>query len=245
MVRLGHDPSSRAILMWSGDADGKNPAAWLADVVQGHRAEAHHRRHADRLRAGDTGGEQRRLRGHDAEVGRGVRVAQGARCHVHLLHHGGKGGPRRIDTALGTIGIVGKVGTVLDYGPLSKRTAAPRGSRVEASEGDIEDSARVVLDFDRERGLTVAGFKEDVLLREIGVALVKVGGDQPGLSRLTPWPRSRPKAGQARGAAPAARGGRGAGPRGQGNGSRTFPYRRVCGRGSTAIRSWSGGSGLE
>src|SRR6185503_534909 len=111
---------------------------------------------------------------------------QAEKCHVHLLHHGGKGDREGIDTALGSIGIVGKPGTVLDYRPLSKEQGAPRVlSGVKHREGDVvEDLPALVLDFNRERGLTVAGFREDVLLREIGVSLIKAVWDQPGIKQV-------------------------------------------------------------
>ena len=43
-----------------------------------------------------------------------------------LLHHAGKGDKDGIDSALGTIGIVSKPGTVLDYRPMSNEEGAPR-----------------------------------------------------------------------------------------------------------------------
>jgi hypothetical protein len=180
MVRLGHDPESAQILIWNAEADTGDPVAWLDDTMKGVQPA---------LIIVDTLADLVRVRHGAANAGYEETVAklgavyvwaQARRAHIHLLHHGGKGDREGIDTALGTIGIVSKPGTVLDYRPMSKTDGAPRVLKgIKHREGDPEDLPAIVLDFDREVGLTVAGYRDDVALREMGVAIVKVVAKAP------------------------------------------------------------------
>jgi hypothetical protein len=177
MVRRGHDPESPAILIWRSDADTQDPAAWLDTVLKDV---------TPALIVVDTLADFARVRhgssnaGYEdmvAKLGAVYVWAQARRAHIHLLHHGGKGDRDGIDAALGTIGIVSKPGTVLDYRPMSKEEGAPRVLKgIKHREGDLEDLPALVLDFDREGGLRVAGYREEVAVRELGVALIAVVG---------------------------------------------------------------------
>jgi hypothetical protein len=182
MVRLGHDPESAVILIHDSEADAKHPAAWLAETVKGHEpALIIIDTLADFARAA-PGASNAGYEDMVAKLGAVYQWAQAEGCHVHLLHHGAKGDREGIDTALGTVGIVSKPGTVLDYRPLSKEDRAPRVLKgVKHREGDIEDLPGLVLDFDRQHGLTVAGFREDVQARELGVAIIKAVQATPGV----------------------------------------------------------------
>jgi AAA domain-containing protein len=184
MVRLGHDPHSRGILMWRGDSDGKHPAAWLAKVVGDHEPVLIIVDTLTDFARATPGASNAGYEDMMQKLGGVYAWAQEHDCHVHLIHHGGKGDREGIDTALGTIGIVGKVGTVLDYRPLSKEDGAPRVLKgVKHREGDVEDLPGMVLDFAKGTGLTVAGLREDVEARELGVELIKVVWDTPGIKQ--------------------------------------------------------------
>jgi hypothetical protein len=174
MVRLGHDPESEAILIHDSEADAKHPAAWLAETVKGHQpALIIIDTLADFARTA-PGASNAGYEDMVAKLGAVYQWAQAAGCHVHLLHHGAKGDREGLESALGTIGIVSKPGTVLDYRPLSKEDGAPRVLKgVKHREGDIEDLPGLVLDFSREAGLSVAGYREDVQARELGVQIIK------------------------------------------------------------------------
>jgi AAA domain len=182
MVRLGHDPESEVILIHDSEADAKHPAAWLAETVKGHKpALIIIDTLADFARTA-PGASNAGYEDMVAKLGAVYQWAQAEGCHVHLLHHGAKGDREGIDTALGTVGIVSKPGTVLDYRPLSKEDGAPRVLKgVKHREGDLEDLPGLVLDFSWEGGLTVAGYREDVQMRELGIALLRVVWDQPGI----------------------------------------------------------------
>ncbi len=176
MVRLGANPDDPHILVYRGEAEAKEPAAWLDSVLRDVTpvliivdtlTDLARARHG----ASNAGYEEMM-----AKLGAIYLWAQARRVHIHLLHHGAKGERDGIDAALGTIGIVGKPGTVLDYRLMSAKE--PDGPRVlkgvKHREGDLGDLPPVVLDFDRETGLTVAGYRDDVALRELGTQIIQL-----------------------------------------------------------------------
>jgi hypothetical protein len=185
MVRLGADPNDKTrILVWSAESDIKDPAAWLDHLLKNV---------TPALIIIDTLSDFARARhgasnaGYDEmmeKLGAVYRWTQSHQAHIHLIHHGAKGAREGIDSPLGTIANVGKPGTVLDYRPMSKEEGSPRVLRcLKHREGDPADLPSVVLDFDRNKGLTVAGFREEVSVREMAVTIIRIVVKSPDVKQ--------------------------------------------------------------
>jgi hypothetical protein len=186
MVRLGLDPKNPNVLVWTAEADPSgNPAVWLEETLKAV---------TPTLIIADTLTDLVKIRhgasnaGYEdmtSKLGGLYAWAQARHAHLHLIHHGGKGVREGIDTALGTVGIVSKPGTILDYRLMrAGDETSPRVLKgVKHREGrPVEmDLPAVVVDFDRERGLTVSGSKDDAAIREIGAAIMQIVAASPNI----------------------------------------------------------------
>jgi hypothetical protein len=186
MVRLGLDPKNPNVLVWTAEADPSgNPAVWLEETLKAV---------TPTLIIADTLTDLVKIRhgasnaGYEdmtSKLGGLYAWAQARHAHLHLIHHGGKGVREGIETALGTVGIVSKPGTILDYRLMrAGDETSPRVLKgVKHREGrPVEmDLPAVVVDFDRERGLTVSGSKDDAAIREIGAAIIQIVAASPNI----------------------------------------------------------------
>jgi len=187
LILLGHNPESDQILVYIDDVDGKDPVAWLRDKL----AELtpvliivdclfDFARISDSANNGGYGAIY-------AALGPVLRYAQTQRTHVALIHHAGKRVDQAsVDAALGSTGIAGKPGTVLNY-RLSdpKDDASPRIlSCSKHRAGDKEDLPAVVLHWDRgTKTVAVAGLAAKVALIAIGFTAVREVRRQPGIAQ--------------------------------------------------------------